>query len=160
MTDINAQFRAEPTAATGAQAALADFPARLRDMVVQSLEDDKAESTIVIDLQGKTSLADYMVVSTGRSARQVGAMADHLLEKLKGVGVAGADAEGMPQNDWVLIDAGDVIVHLFRPEVRSFYGIEKMWGLEPPPAPPSYFDGPDLIAGDDADDADDDEIVE
>ena len=110
----------------------ADMPERLRDLVVQSLDDDKAEDTVVIPLQGKTSIADYMVISTGRSARQVGAMADHLLRKLKDVGVRGVDAEGTPQCDWVLIDAGDVIVHLFRPEVRAFYNIEKMWGVEPP----------------------------
>nr|WP_205574677.1 ribosome silencing factor [Indioceanicola profundi] len=110
----------------------ADLPERIRDLVVQSLEDDKAEDTVVIDLQGKTSLADFMVVTTGRSARQVGSMADHLLEKLKALGVAGVEAEGAPQCDWVLIDAGDVIVHLFRPEVRAFYNIEKMWGVEPP----------------------------
>ncbi len=155
MTDINAQNRAATDAATGVQAGLTDFPAQLRDMVVRSLDDDKAEATVVIDLQGKTSLADYMVVTTGRSARQVGAMADHLLEKLKAMGVSGADAEGMPQNDWVLIDAGDVIVHLFRPEVRAFYGIEKMWGLEPPPAPPGWFDGPESAGGDAGDDDDD-----
>lgn len=158
MTDINAQHRAATAAAIGAQGGLTEIPARLRDLIVQSLEDDKAEATVVIDLQGKTSLADYMVVTTGRSARQVGAMADHLLEKLKATGIAGAEAEGMPQNDWVLIDAGDVIVHLFRPEVRAFYGIEKMWGLEPPPAP-SYFDGPDLAPGDGTDDEDDGEDV-
>lgn len=110
----------------------ADMPERIRDLVVQSLEDDKAEDTVVIDLKGKTSIADYMVVTSGRSARQVGAMSDHLLEKLKAIGVVGADAEGAPQCDWVLIDAGDVIVHLFRPEVRAFYNIEKMWGVEPP----------------------------
>jgi len=114
-----------------------DFPARVRDLIIQSLEDDKAENTVVIDLQGKTSLADYMVVSSGRSVRQVGSMAQHLLEKLKALGVTGAEAEGLPQCDWVLIDAGDVIVHLFRPEVRSFYNIEKMWGVETPAAPPT-----------------------
>jgi len=117
--------------ATGPQAPGADFPDRIRDLVLQSLEDDKAEDTVVIDLQGKTSLADFMVVTSGRSARQVGAMAEHLLEKLKQIGVKGIEAEGVPQNDWVLIDAGDVIVHLFRPEVRSFYNLEKMWDVEP-----------------------------
>ena len=115
----------------------ADFPARVRDLILQSLEDDKAENTVVIDLQGKTSLADFMVVTSGRSARQVGAMAQHLVERLKTLGVVGIEAEGLPQADWVLIDAGDVIVHLFRPEVRSFYNIEKMWGLEAPPSPPA-----------------------
>lgn len=125
------------TIATAAQpgpagTAATDMPDRIRDLILQSLDEDKAEDTVVIDLQGKTSLADYMVVTSGRSARQVGAMADHLLDKLKELGIRGVDAEGMPQCDWVLVDAGDVIVHLFRPEVRAFYNIEKMWGVEPP----------------------------
>lgn len=105
---------------------------QLSDLAVRSLDDDKAEDIIVIDLAGKTSIADYMVVASGRSTRQVGAMAQHLSEKFKAAGVSSVQVEGMPQCDWVLIDAGDVIVHLFRPEVRSFYNIEKMWGIEPP----------------------------
>lgn len=133
---------AAPNGATGPQAAPIpaptandpDMPARIRDLILQSLDEDKAEDTVLIDLQGKTSFADYMVVTSGRSARQVGAMADHLLRKLKDFGLSGLDAEGMPQADWVLVDAGDVIVHLFRPEVRAFYNIEKMWGVEPPPS--------------------------
>ncbi len=120
------------TGTQGQQHAPADMPDRIRDLIQQSLDEDKAEDTVVIDLRGKTTLADYMVVTSGRSARQVGAMAEHLLEKLKALGVHGADAEGYPQCDWVLVDAGDVIVHLFRPEVRAFYNIEKMWGVEPP----------------------------
>ena len=96
-------------------------------MIETSLEDDKAEDVIVIDLTGKSTIADYMVVATGRSARQVGAMADHLVTKLKGIGYV-PTAEGMAQGDWVLLDAGDVVIHLFRPEVRAFYGLEKMWG--------------------------------
>lgn len=136
----------------------AELPQRIRDLVLTSLDDDKAEDTVVIDLHGKTSLADYMVVTTGRSARQVGAMADHLLRKLTDLGLGKLTAEGMPQNDWVLIDAGDVIVHLFRPEVRSFYGLEKMWGLEPPPAP-AAFGGPDLSGDPSETDDDEDESV-
>jgi ribosome-associated protein len=133
----------------------AAIPAATRDMIVVSLEDDKAEDTVVIDLQGRTSLADYLVISTGRSARQVGAMADHIMEELKNAGLGRIEAEGMPQNDWVLIDGGDVIVHLFRPEVRAFYAIEKMWGLEAPQLPPGY-DGPSLTgAGDDGFDDED-----
>jgi len=81
---------------------------------------------VVIDLRGRSSVTDCMVIATGRSQRQVGAMADHLLERLKAEGVAVA-TEGMGQGDWVLIDAGDVIVHLFRPEVREFYDLEGMW---------------------------------
>lgn len=100
----------------------------LVDLVVGSLDDDKAEDVTVVDLRGKSSIADHMVIATGRSGRQVGAMAEHLLEKLKHVGLA-ATAEGMPQCDWVLIDGADIIVHLFRPEVRAFYNLEKMWGV-------------------------------
>ena len=87
----------------------------------------KAEDTVTIDLTGKSSLADAIVVTSGRSNRQVGAIADRLLEDLATAGVPGIRVEGMPHCDWVLIDAGDVIVHVFRPEVRSFYNLEKMW---------------------------------
>jgi ribosome-associated protein len=110
-----------------------DFPEQLRDLIIASVEDDKAEGTVVLDLKGKSTLADYIVITSGRSARQVDAMAGHLLSKLKEVGLIGLDAEGTPQCDWVLIDAGDVLVHLFRPEVRAFYNLEKMWGVELPP---------------------------
>lgn len=96
-------------------------------LVEASLDGDKAEDVVVIDLAGKTEIADYLVVASGNSHRQVGAMAEHLREKIKHAGVDGVAVEGMNQCDWVLIDAGDVIVHLFRPEVRSFYGLEKIW---------------------------------
>lgn len=100
------------------------------DIVLKSLDDDKAEDAVVIDLLGKTSFADRMVIATGRSTRQVSAMADHLLEKLKADGVTDIAIEGKTNADWVLVDAGDVIVHLFRPEVRAFYGLEKMWDAD------------------------------
>ena len=100
--------------------------------MIGSLDDDKAEDVVTIDLRGKSSIADYMVIASGRSTRQVGAMAEHLLRKVKTDGFGAASVEGAPQNDWVLIDAGDVIVHLFRPEVRAFYGIEKMWSVTLP----------------------------
>ena len=87
----------------------------------------KAEDTITIDLTGKSSIADSMVVTSGRSNRHVGAVADHVLKDLTKAGVPGVRVEGMPHCDWVLIDAGDVIVHVFRPEVRAFYNLEKMW---------------------------------
>lgn len=99
-----------------------------------SLDDDKAEDIVAIDLAGKSAIGDYMIIATGRSARQVSAMADHLLRKLKDQGVDGVTVEGQSRGDWVLIDAGDIIVHLFRPEVREFYGLEKMWGATPPPS--------------------------
>jgi ribosome-associated protein len=96
-------------------------------VVLASLDDAKAEDTLTIDLHGKTSIGDYMVVTCGRSNRHVGSVADHVLEDLKDAGVPGLRVEGKPQCDWVLIDAGDVIVHVFRPEVRTFYNLEKMW---------------------------------
>ncbi len=97
------------------------------DLVKTILDDDKAEDIVVIDLAGKTSIADYMVIATGNSSRMVSAMADHLYEKLKAKNIL-PRMEGQDNADWVLIDAFDVIVHLFRPEVREFYNIEKMWG--------------------------------
>lgn len=103
-------------------------------LVQKSLDDDKAQDIVVIDLGGKTSIADFMVIASGSSQRQVGAMADHLKEQLKGKGVQGIAIEGANQCDWVLIDTGDIIVHLFRPEVREFYNLEKMWGVPSPSA--------------------------
>jgi len=102
-------------------------PAKLLKLVQASLDDDKAEGVVVIDLAGKTEIADFMVIATGSSQRHVGAMADHLQRKMKAGGVKGLAAEGLGNCDWVLIDGGDVIVHLFRPEVRDFYNLDKMW---------------------------------
>jgi ribosome-associated protein len=96
-------------------------------LVLASLDDIKAEDTVTIDLNGKTSIGDYMVVTSGRSNRHVGAVADNILKDLTKSHVPGVRVEGMPHCDWVLIDAGDVIVHVFRPEVRAFYNLEKMW---------------------------------
>jgi ribosome-associated protein len=96
-------------------------------LILASLEDMKAEETVTIDLHGKTSIGDYMVVTSGRSNRHVGAVADNVLKDLTESRVPGVRVEGMPNCDWVLIDAGDVIVHVFRPEVRAFYNLEKMW---------------------------------
>jgi ribosome-associated protein len=98
------------------------------ECIESSLEDDKAVDIVTIDLVGKTSIADKMIVASGGSARLVNAMTDHIVEKLKASGIR-AKTEGAGQCDWVLIDAGDVIVHLFRPEVRAFYNIEKIWAL-------------------------------
>ncbi len=97
--------------------------------VISCLEDSKAEDITTIDIQGKSALGDYMVVASGRSQRHVGAIADHLLRRLKSSGVRSARVEGQQHADWVLVDVGDVIIHLFRPEVRDFYGLEKMWQL-------------------------------
>ncbi|WP_417793534.1 ribosome silencing factor [Terasakiella pusilla] len=96
-------------------------------MAVTSLDDDKAKDIVTIDLAGKSSLADHLVIASGTSQRQVVAMAEHLMEKLKAAGMKGLVAEGKDQGDWVVLDAFDVIVHLFRPEVREFYNLEKMW---------------------------------
>ncbi len=101
-------------------------------MAVNSLDDDKAQDVVVIDLSGKSDIADFLVVASGTSGRQVVAIAEHLRERLKQAGVKGIHVEGLSQGDWVLVDGGDVIVHLFRPEVRTFYNIEKMWGAETP----------------------------
>ncbi len=95
-------------------------------LVLTRLDDMKAEDVLTIDLRDKSTIGDYMVVSSGRSQRHVGSVADRVLEDLHKAGIA-AHVEGMPHCDWVLIDAGDVIVHVFRPEVRSFYNLEKMW---------------------------------
>ena len=102
----------------------------LLDAVLASLESDKAEDIVRIDLHGKSSVADHMVVCSGRSTRQVTAIAEKLSERVKPLIGRGPRAEGMSQGDWVLIDVGDVIVHVFRPEVREFYQLEKMW-LDP-----------------------------
>jgi ribosome-associated protein len=95
-------------------------------LVLTRLDDMKAEDTLTIDLRNKSSIGDYMVVSSGRSQRHVGSVADRVIEDLAKIGVA-ARVEGVPHCDWVLIDASDVIVHVFRPEVRAFYNLEKMW---------------------------------
>lgn len=104
------------------------------ELITASLDDDKAENIAVIDLQGKASFADFMVVATGRSDRQVGAMADHIVQKLKDKGISRVPSEGRLRGDWVLLDSGDVVVHLFKPETRSFYNLEKLWSDEPAPA--------------------------
>ena len=110
-------------------ASSAESVASLHALVMQSLDDDQAQETISIPLEGKSSIADHMVIASGRSSRQVAAMAQHLAEKIKKETGRSARVEGLPVADWVLIDAGDVIVHLFRPEVRSFYNLERMWGF-------------------------------
>ena len=102
-------------------------PSHALSTVLESLEDSKAENIIRIDIRGKSSLGDHMVVASGRSHRHVAAVAEHLIKALKDGGFGNARVEGLNSADWVLIDAGDVIVHIFRPEVRDFYNLEKMW---------------------------------
>lgn len=98
--------------------------------ILTSLEDDKAIDISVIELAGKSSLADHMIIASGGSQRHVGAIAGHLLEKLKDSGFGKRSAEGLGRSDWVLIDAADAIVHIFRPEVRGYYQLEKMWSAD------------------------------
>lgn len=100
---------------------------RILRTVLASLDASKAEDIVSLDIKGKSALADHMVIASGRSHRHVGAVADHLLRALKGAGFGAARVEGLSGADWVLIDTGDVIVHIFRPEVRAFYALEKMW---------------------------------
>jgi ribosome-associated protein len=106
----------------------------LHGLVLRSLDDDKALDVVSIPLSGKSNIADYMVIASGRSTRQVAAMAQKLTERLKRELGRSARVEGLPVADWVLIDADDVIVHIFRPEVRSFYNLERMWAFEDRPA--------------------------
>jgi len=114
-----------------------DHVEALHRIVMQSLDDDQAVDTISIPLAGKSSIADYMVIASGRSTRQVASMASKLAEKVKRKTGRSARIEGLPTADWVLIDAGDVIVHLFRPEVRTFYNLERMWSFGDAPAAPA-----------------------
>ena len=102
----------------------------LHDLVLRSLDDDQAVDVVSIPLTGKSNIADYMVIASGRSSRQVASMAQKLTERIKQELGRTVRLEGLPLADWVLIDAQDVIVHLFRPEVRSFYNLERMWGFE------------------------------
>ena len=102
----------------------------LHHLVLRSLDDDQAQDVVTIPLSGKSNIADHMVIASGRSTRQVASMAQKLTERIKQDLGRSVRIEGLPVADWVLIDADDVIVHLFRPEVRSFYNLERMWGFE------------------------------
>ena len=107
-----------------------DMLERLQAVIVESLEGDKAEAVVAIDLAGRASFADRMVIATGLADRQITAMATHLEEKLAAAGVKRVRVEGAGGSDWVLIDAGDIVIHLFKPDARSLYALEKMWGAE------------------------------
>ena len=110
---------------------------QLNRHILDILDDAKAEDAVTIDLAGRSPMADHMVIASGRSDRHVGAIAEQLRTKLKQLGLTDIRIEGLPHCDWVLVDAGDVIVHIFRPEVRTFYNLEKMWSEQAPrePAP-------------------------
>ena len=114
-----------------AQTSTAKSSANLVEGILECLDEHKAEELVAIDLRGKSSLTDTMIVATGRSDRHVGAIADHVVKYLKERGQAVLGVEGLPNCDWVLIDSGDVIVHVFRPEVREFYSLERLWAQGP-----------------------------
>lgn len=120
--------------AASARAASDAAVAELHALVLASLDDDQAIELVTIPLAGKSSIADHMVIASGRSTRHVAAMANKLAERIKREGKRKVRIEGLPTADWVLVDADDVIVHLFRPEVRSFYNLERMWQVEDAPA--------------------------
>ena len=109
---------------------------QLLKAVEQVLDDDQAMDAVVIDLNGKASYADYMVIASGRNPRHLGAMTQHLEEKLKAAGSTKVRVEGKGLGDWVLIDGGDVVIHLFRPDIRKQYALEKMWGMDVPAETP------------------------
>ena len=123
----------QPQSQPGAPGAAAPLPhaepGSLHALVLQSLDDDQAQDIVSIPLEGKTAIADHMVIASGRSTRQVASMAQKLAERIKHGGFGNVRIEGLPAADWVLIDAGDVVVHLFRPEVRTFYNLERMWAF-------------------------------
>lgn len=137
MTSTQALIAGLPQGAVQAAANAAPSLARaemttrtLHDIVLAQLDDDQAQDVVSIPLEGKSSIADHMVIASGRSTRQVASMAQKLAEEIKKAGFGFARIEGLPAADWVLIDAGDVVVHLFRPEVRTFYNLERMWSFE------------------------------
>ncbi|MEJ0027010.1 MAG: ribosome silencing factor [Rhizomicrobium sp.] len=123
--------KAAPEAPSAVSTAEAADPALL-ERIRASLEDDKAEDIVTIDMGGRSSLADAIVVASGRSSRHVAAIAEHLARRLKDAGYGTRPVNGAQQGDWVLVDAGDVIVHIFRPEVRDYYNLESMWSVEEP----------------------------
>jgi ribosome-associated protein len=117
-------------ARTAAVKAQSDADRTLK-MILSRLDDMKAEETVTIDLRGKSAFSDYMIVTSGRANRHVGAIAENVVKGLKESGIKGIHVEGLPNCDWVLIDCGDVIVHVFRPEVREFYNLERLWTQNP-----------------------------
>lgn len=102
-------------------------PEKMRDIILDALDENKAEDIVTIELEGKSTIADYMIIASGRSSRHVVGLSNHIAEALAKAGMSKAKFDGKENGDWVLGDAGDVIVHLFRPEVRDFYNIEKIW---------------------------------
>lgn len=133
LSHIDQAANAAPAAAPTTPDGVPSYSAKdVLDLVLHSLDDDKAEEIVQIDLRGRSSVSDYMVICSGRSSRQVGAIAEKLLERLKARFRVTARCEGKETGDWVLIDSGDVVVHIFRPEVREFYQLERMWQAPAP----------------------------
>ncbi len=126
LTTVHTKGRAYSAIPKGQESGV-DAARRALETVLASVEDSKAEDIVSLNIAGKSALADYMVVVSGRSSRHVTAICEHLITDMKDEGFGGARVEGLEAGDWVLIDAGDVIIHVFRPEVRAFYNIEKMW---------------------------------
>ena len=122
---------AKPAAKTSAKLGMPTDPALL-SRILASLDDDRAEDVVTIDLGGRSSLADAIIVANGRSSRHVASIAEHLARRLKEAGYGTRPVDGAAQGDWALVDAGDVIVHVFRPEVRAYYDLEGMWSVEEP----------------------------
>lgn len=152
------QTAAPPTAPEHPIGAPIESIEALHALIMKSLEDDQAVEVVSIPLAGKSAIADHMVICSGRSTRQVASMANKLAERIKGSTGQPVRIEGLATADWVLLDANDVIVHIFRPEVRSFYNLERMWSFgEAPPAPATFDSAPDPFAAPDdfADDEDD-----
>lgn len=132
-TPVAASNAAGMTGNADTQTVVAE-PGTLLALVLDQLEDDQAQEVVTIPLEGKSSIADHMIIASGRSTRQVASIAQKLAEKVKHAGFGPVRLEGLPAADWVLIDAGDVVIHLFRPEVRSFYNLERMWSFGDAPA--------------------------
>lgn len=131
-TSTGAAPKGASIAAKPLEGQAATATAELLKDVVEWLDEAKAEEIVTVNLAGKSSIGDYMVIASGRSDRHVGAIAEQLRKKLKDAGCPTVRVEGQPTCDWVLIDSGDIIVHVFRPEVREFYNLEKMWSLDRP----------------------------
>jgi ribosome-associated protein len=126
------QTQVQPVSTSPAPPTMLDIPREegsLHALALESLDDDQAQELVSIPLDGKSSIADHMIIASGRSNRHVAAIAQKLAERIKHAGFGNARIEGLPAADWVLVDAGDVIVHIFRPEVRTFYNLERMWGF-------------------------------
>ena len=121
---------ARKTSTKAALKALPDADKTL-NLILSRLDDMKAEETVTIDLRGKSAFSDYMIVTSGRANRHVGAIAENVTKALKENGIRNIHVEGLPNCDWVLIDSGDVVVHVFRPEVREFYNLERLWAQNP-----------------------------